>query len=177
MFGSLRFGQNKSKISAGPLKRGHQAAKDLLDLSPASSVVMRACYSLDFSHFRNLHPAFSYPFIPACFMMYFACWIAVGNCLEDDNGAQGPTHLPSTDHGSSASAPPQKTIENHDVSSKISSLSASMEEPLSTSISAQNPPQKLIASENESSNLNARGKPPTMVSARMACGDGPMRKL
>ena len=51
--------------SAGPSKRGHQAAEDLLDLSPASSVVMRACYSLDFSYFRNLHPAFSYPFIPA----------------------------------------------------------------------------------------------------------------
>ena len=60
-------------ISAGPSKRGHQAAGHLLDLSPASSVVMRACYSLDFSYFRNLHPAFSYPFIPACFMMYFAC--------------------------------------------------------------------------------------------------------
>ena len=82
--------------SAGPSKRGHQAAEDLLDLSPASSVVMRACYSLDFSYFRNLHPAFSYPFIPACFMMYFACWIAAGNCLEDDNGAQGPSHLPSS---------------------------------------------------------------------------------
>ena len=46
---------------------------------------MRACYSLDFSYFRNLHPAFSYSFIPACFMMYFACWIAPGNCLEDQS--------------------------------------------------------------------------------------------
>ena len=56
-----------------PLEEGLQAAGHFLDLSPASSVVMRACYSLDFSYFRNLHPAFSYPFIPACFMMYFAC--------------------------------------------------------------------------------------------------------
>ena len=42
-------------------------------LYPASSVVMRACYSLVFSYFRNFHSAFSYPFIPAGFMMYFAC--------------------------------------------------------------------------------------------------------
>ena len=65
-------------------------------LSPASSVVMRAYYSFDFSYFRNLHPAFSYPFIPACFMMYFACWIAAGNCLEDDNGDQKATKLAPT---------------------------------------------------------------------------------
>ena len=80
-------------------------------LYPASSVVMRACYSLDFSYFRNLHPAFSYPFIPACFMMYFACWIAPGNCLEDDNGAQGQTQIAWNGHGSSAPEPPGKPSE------------------------------------------------------------------
>ena len=92
-----------------PLEEGPPGCEGFaLDVSPGSSVVMKACYSLDFSYFRNLHPAFSYPFIPACFMMYFACWIAAGNCLEDDNGAQGPTHLPSSGHVASAPGPPGK---------------------------------------------------------------------
>ena len=41
-------------------------------------------------------------------MMYFACWIAAGNCLETDNGAQAPAHLPPSGHSCSAPGPPGK---------------------------------------------------------------------
>ena len=99
--------------SAGPSKRGHQAAKDLIDLSPGSSVVMRACYSL----------VFSYPFIPACLMIIndvscmlnsYSCCLAVGMGPRDST-----KYLPLA--GRPQLRGPRKPIENQ----KKSSLSPS----------------------------------------------------
>ena len=55
-----------------------------------SSVLKRSYRSPDFSYFRNLHPA--YPFIPAGWILYSACWRATPYCLV--TAAQEATNYP-----------------------------------------------------------------------------------
>ena len=48
-------------------------------LYPASSVVMKACYSLDFPYFRNLHPGFFVSLHSCRFDTVFSC-CKIGFC-------------------------------------------------------------------------------------------------